>query len=205
MTTATHTGAVTKAAPEDAAALARTLARALADDPVTTWFLPREADRPQRLLRGFEQVFLRRIALPRDATFSVEAHAGVAMWLPPGQAQLGALEQLRLLPAMARAWGRHLPRALRGMSAMDAGHPHEPHWYLWLLGVDPQRQGEGLGSRLLAEVLERCDRDGVPAYLEATTPRNRELYLSHGFEDAGDLRLPDDGPRLWPMWREPGA
>ena len=204
MTIATQPS-VTRAAMEDAPALARTLARAFANDPVSAWFFPREADRPQRLLRAYERVFLRRIALPRDATFTVAGHAGVAMWLPPGQAQLGALEQLRMLPAMAGAMGRDLPRALRGMSAMDAGHPHEPHWYLWLLGVDPQRQGEGLGGRLLAEVLERCDRDRLPAYLEATTPRNRELYLRHGFEDRGELRLPDDGPRLWPMWREAGA
>jgi ribosomal protein S18 acetylase RimI-like enzyme len=203
MTTATQL-TVDRAAPQDAPALARTLARAFADDPVTLWFLPREADRAERLQRSYERVFLRGIALPREATFSVDGHAGVAMWLPPGQARLGALEQLRLLPAMARALGSDLPRALRGMGAMEAAHPHQPHWYLWLLGVDPQRQGEGLGSRLLADALERCDRDRVPAYLEATTPRNRELYLRHGFEDCGELRLPDDGPRLWPMWREAG-
>jgi GNAT superfamily N-acetyltransferase len=192
-----------KAAPGDARALARTLARAFADDPVSAWFFPRDAGREERLARAYERVFLRRIALPREATFSVAGHAGVAMWLPPGQAHLGAVEQLRLLPALAAACGRDLPRALRGMGAMEAIHPHEPHWYLWLLGVDPERQGEGLGSALLAEVLHRCDRDRLPAYLEATTPRSHALYLRHGFEDAGELRLPDGGPRLWPMWREP--
>ena len=204
MTTATQP-AVTRAATEDAPALARTLARAFAADPVSVWFYAREADRLARLQRGYERLFLRRIALPRDATFTVAGHAGVAMWLPPGQAHLGALEQLRLLPAMVAEFGRDLPRAMRRMGAMDAVHPHEPHWYLWLLGVDPQHQGEGLGSLLLAEVLDRCDRDRVPAYLQATTPRSRELYLRHGFEDSGELCMPDDGPRLWPMWREPGA
>jgi ribosomal protein S18 acetylase RimI-like enzyme len=207
MTTATQP-AVSRAAIEEAPALARTLARAFADDPVSVWFYPRDADRLARLQRAYERLFLRRIALPREATFTVAGHAGhagVAMWMPPGHAHLGALEQLRLLPAMVAAFGRDLPRAMRGMGAMDAVHPHEPHWYLWLLGVDPQRQGEGLGSRLLAEALERCDRDRVPAYLQATTPRSRALYLRHGFEDHGELRLPDDGPQLWPMWREPGA
>jgi GNAT superfamily N-acetyltransferase len=183
--------------------LARTLARAFADDPVSAWFFPRDGGREERLARAYERVFLRRIALPREATFAVAGHAGVAMWLPPARAHLGAAEQLRLLPALAAACGRDVSRALRGMSAMDAVHPHEPHWYLWLLGVVPERQREGLGSALLAEVLDRCDRDRVPAYLEATTSRNRALYLRHGFEDAGELRLPGDGPRLWPMWREP--
>jgi ribosomal protein S18 acetylase RimI-like enzyme len=204
MTTATQP-AVSRAALEEAPALARTLARAFADDPVSVWFYARETDRLARLQHAYEHLFLRRIALPREATFTVAGHAGVAMWMPPGHAHLGALEQLRLLPAMVAGFGRDLPRAMRGMGAMDAVHPHEPHWYLWLLGVHPQRQGEGLGSQLLAEVLERCDRDRVPAYLQATTPRSRELYLRHGFEDRGELRLPDDGPRLWPMWREPGA
>jgi ribosomal protein S18 acetylase RimI-like enzyme len=193
--------AVRRAEPHDVPALARTLARAFADDPVATWFFPR-TDRERRLRRVYERVFLRRIAMRHEATFSVDGHAGVAVWLPPGEAQLSVLEQLRLAPAMLALSGRDSLRGLRGMAAVDAVHPHEPHWYLWFLGVDPGRQGEGLGSRMLATMLERCDAERVPAYLEASTQRNRALYLRHGFEDAGELRLPD-GPPLYPMWREP--
>jgi ribosomal protein S18 acetylase RimI-like enzyme len=194
---------VRRATTADAPALARTLAKAFADDPVSAWFYPRAANREQRLRVAYERLFLRRIALPHDASFSVDDHAGVAVWLPPGKAHLGLLDQLRLIPAMVATAGRDLRRSLRGMAAFDAVHPHEPHWYLWLMGVDPERQGEGLGSRLLAEVLDRCDTERMPAYLEASTERNRALYLRHGFEDAGDLHLPDGGPRLWRMWREP--
>jgi ribosomal protein S18 acetylase RimI-like enzyme len=198
----TPTG-VRRASMQDAPVLARTLARAFADDPVSAWFYPRAEDRERRLRKAYERLFLRRIALPHDATFSVDGHAAVAMWLPPGKAHLGVVDQLSLLPAMVATEGRDLPRTLRGMAAFDAVHPHEPHWYLWLMGVGPERQGEGLGSRLLAEGLDRCDAERMPAYLEASTERNRALYLRHGFEDRGELRLPDDGPRLWPMWREP--
>jgi hypothetical protein len=52
-------------------------------------------------------------------------------------------------------------------------------------------------------VLDRADRDGVPAYHEATTPRNRALYERHGYVNQGAFTLPDGGPTLWRMWRDP--
>ncbi len=51
-------------------------------------------------------------------------------------------------------------------------------------------------------VLETCDERGLPAYLEATSERNKQLYQRHGFEVVGEITL-RDGPSLWPMWREP--
>jgi GNAT superfamily N-acetyltransferase len=62
-----------------------------------------------------------------------------------------------------------------------------------------------VGSALLRAVLERCDRDGTPAYLEASCERNRQLYLRHGFTDLEPLPLPDGGPVMYPMWREPAG
>jgi ribosomal protein S18 acetylase RimI-like enzyme len=79
-------------------------------------------------------------------------------------------------------------------------HPETPCWYLPFIGIDPQHQGRGLGSRLLAEGLARCDRDRLPAYLEASSARNRALYERHGFVGTGELRA-GDSPPLWPMLR----
>jgi ribosomal protein S18 acetylase RimI-like enzyme len=77
------------------------------------------------------------------------------------------------------------------------------HAYLWMIGVAPGRQGEGLGTALIESVLDRCDREELPAYLEASSARSRGLYERLGFEFTGRaLDLPD-GPRMWPMWREP--
>jgi GNAT superfamily N-acetyltransferase len=81
-------------------------------------------------------------------------------------------------------------------------HPAEPHAYLFLIGTRPDRQGAGLGSALLRHVLERCDREGTPAYLEATTAGSRRLYLRHGLAEVGVIQLPD-GPPMWRMWRDP--
>jgi GNAT superfamily N-acetyltransferase len=71
------------------------------------------------------------------------------------------------------------------------------------MGVTPARQGRGFGTALLRPVLERCHADRAPAYLEASTSRNRALYERNGFEVVEECRYADDGPILWRMWRAP--
>src|SRR5439155_27204580 len=87
---------------------------------------------------------------------------------------------------------------------IEANHPHgEVHHHLVFLAVRPDRQGAGLGSALMARHHRRLDEARIGAYLEASSPRSRELYLRHGYRDRGKLfRLPD-GPPFWPMWRGP--
>ena len=84
------------------------------------------------------------------------------------------------------------------LDKMGEYHPTEPHWYLPLIGVDVSKRGRGYGSTLLRHALERCDRDGLPAYLEATSPRSKPLYERHGFEELGMIQE-GSSPPLWPM------
>jgi predicted N-acetyltransferase YhbS len=87
---------------------------------------------------------------------------------------------------------------------MDAKHPKgPPHWYLAVMGVAPEWQGRGLGSQLMHPGFDEIDGAGVPAYLEASTPRSRALYERHGFRVTGEMNLPAGGPPIWLMWREP--
>ena len=85
---------------------------------------------------------------------------------------------------------------------MRASHYREPHWYLSTLGTDPEAQGRGLGSAMLAPVLGLCDEDGWPAYLESSKESNIPFYERHGFRVTGEIQVPD-GPKLWPMLRPP--
>jgi len=52
-------------------------------------------------------------------------------------------------------------------------------------------------------ILERCDAEGLPAYLEATKEKNVGFYRQHGFEVTDRLELPNGGPMMILMWREP--
>jgi GNAT superfamily N-acetyltransferase len=167
---------VRRAAPGELPALARALTSAFADDPVTAWILPDEADRVERLGRFFGEIFLPRMALGRDELYTDDEVRGVASWTPPGQGETGLIDMLGLLPRMAALWGRWLPRALKTLSYMESQFPEQPHWHLPFLGVIPESQGKGIGSALMRPILDRCDREGMPAYLEASTPRSRALY-----------------------------
>lgn len=86
---------------------------------------------------------------------------------------------------------------------MERKHPHEPHWYLPAIGITPAWQGRGYGAALLRPMLERCDAERLPAYLEASTPRNVALYERNGFTVVEEGHYARDAPPLWRMWREP--
>jgi ribosomal protein S18 acetylase RimI-like enzyme len=187
---------------DDAQAVARTLAQAFWDDPHFRWIVRDDGRRLSRLERGFA-TFTRRVWLPHGACYTHERLSGAAMWLPPGEWHLSVFAQLALLPAVVRAMGGDSPRLMRALTFIERKHPHKPHWYLPVIGVAPAWQGRGYGASLLRPVLDRCDADRVPAYLEASSPRNRALYERHGFESIEECTYAGDAPPLWRMWREP--
>jgi len=196
------TGHVRRGRAEETARLARVLARAFEHDPVSAFILP---DRSRRR-RGIEAMY--RLALVPEALrdnqcYTTADQACVALWAPAGKPRPGLGENLRLAPTMLRVLGRDTPRALRVLRCMESQIPTEPHAHLLFLGTDPDRQGQGLGSLLLRHTLSQLDRARAPAYLEASTPRSRALYLRHGFDVMDEVRLPGGGPPLWRMWRDP--
>ncbi len=193
---------IRKAGAEEVEGISRALASAFQDDPVMSWLIRDTARRPQ-ILEGNFRLLLSRIWLRHEETYTTAATAGASIWDPPGTWRVGIAEQLALLPQAVRIWGRLTPRALRTLTAIERGHPKEDHYYLAVLGVEPERQGRGMGSALMSPILGRCDSEGVPAYLEASSPRNRSLYERHGFKVTEEFRVGADAPPIWGMWREP--
>ena len=196
---------VRKATLADAPRLAQVLASAFQDDPVIAWIFP-DQRRRRRVLPAFMEFRLRKLAFPHDEVWMTADGAAAAVWLPPpGRWKLSRPQRLWLLPALVRFLGRRTASVLGGLERMEARHPHDPsHWYLFILGTEPEAQGQGLGSALLAQVLARVDADGMPAYLESSNERNLAWYGRHGFAITSEVAIPG-GPRIWPMWREPRA
>ena len=81
--------------------------------------------------------------------------------------------------------------------------PRAPMWFLAILGVDPDRQRQGLGRAVLTESLAAVDREHSAAFLETQDAANVTFYESLGFTVAAELQLPHDGPMYYAMHRRP--
>jgi len=195
---------VRKATAAETEAVARTLALAFHQDPVFSWLIPDPERRAKLLEPGF-RLLLDRLWLEDEEVYTSASADGAGVWEPPGTWKVGFGTQMRLLPGFARIWGRSTPRALAALTKLEKGHPEEPHYYLAMLGVAPASQGRGMGSMLMHPVLSRCDEQGIPAYLEASSERNCGLYERHGFEITAEETIGHGAPPVWRMWREPAS
>jgi GNAT superfamily N-acetyltransferase len=195
---------VRRATSADVPALAAMLARAFLDDPVASW-----AWRPDRLRLGalerFHGVRLRQL-LAGEEVWTTDELTSAALWAPPGRWHSTLRETAELVPSFMhpRLLAR-MPMIALGWEKLERAHPRRPpHVYLALLGTDPEAQGRGLGSAVLAPVLQQCDSDGVGAYLESSKERNIDFYARHGFRVLDEIHLLR-GPTMWKMWRDPAG
>lgn len=185
---------------------AEALARAFDDSPIVRYLIPK--DRPRTV--GMRATFISSLL---DAYKHGEAWVateddeivGAAVWLPPGgfpPTTGRQVRQLMHLLAVAPVAPRALPRSLRYLRRVEAVHPHAEHWYLSVLGVDPEHQGRGWGGRLLEAVLPKVDEVGQPVYLETDKERNLAYYRRFGFELTEELFPVEGAPPTWTMWRD---
>ena len=175
------------------------LTLAFSSDPVMRWGWPD----PERYLTYWPQ-FADAFgggAFDHGTAHGLEDCVAVALWLPPGVGPDGET----VMGLMRESMDDRTFEDINGVfEQMDELHPTDDHWYLPLTGVDPVAQGRGLGTALLRHALKTCDSDGLPAYLEATSPRSRNLYARHGFNVVGVIQA-GTSPPLWAMLREPAS
>jgi ribosomal protein S18 acetylase RimI-like enzyme len=188
------------ATAEDIGQLKTVLAEAFLDDPVFGWLMPKDGKRLAQLRRYFG-LDLGHYALPHGRVWTTNDLTGAALTLPPGRWRVPPRTTL----LHGSAFGIHLLRAARMGATVEWRHAHEirgPHYYVRDIGVHPDTQGRGLGSALLRPTLDRCDREGMRAYIEASSERSAALYERLGFKHVKELRV-GGSPPLWLMIRPP--
>lgn len=194
---------VRPAASADIESLAGVLSRAFAGDPLFTWYGRHGEGRLARLRECFA-LLLRTESAGLAQTYTTHDLAGVAVWQPPGFDLGWRVRDLGHMRAWASFTGwRRLPRAWRVADVLARHHPDGPHYHLALLGVEPDRQGAGLGTALLEPMLDVCDRARAAATLTTANESTLPFYERRGFDVRAELRLPCGAPRAWLMAREP--
>jgi ribosomal protein S18 acetylase RimI-like enzyme len=185
------------AGPGDAPQAISTIVAAFITDPFARFVWPSA----HAYLRSCPD-FVREFAggsFEHDSAYVSADFCGAALWLPPDVHPNGdALEKI----VRDTTPPGHLNDALVVLEQMDQSHPHEPHWYLPVIGVEPNARGRGVGGMLMGRAVARCDEEGLPAYLESTNPQNISLYERHGFEIIREIRV-GAFPVVTPMLRRP--
>lgn len=170
---------------------------AFVTDPLARWAVPNASD-----YLKYGPAFMDAFGcngLPHGTAYVVGQFAGAALWLPPGVEPDGE----RMSAIAEKCVPADVQPEFAGVFEQMAGyHPHEPHWYLPIIGVDPALQGRGFGAALMRHAAQRFDRDGAIAYLESSNARNIPLYQRHGFEILGTVRV-GSSPEIVPMLRMP--
>ena len=181
------------------------LGRAFFDDPLTEYIFP-DPDKRSRRNEWFLRTGAKYGQLYGEVHTTPESVDGVACWLPPGEADLTPFRVIRagMLMAPFKVGLGALKRFLDISDYIEKLHQRdmpEDHWYLMILGVDTEKQGQGVGSSLVAPLLARADAEGLPCYLETMKERNVAFYEKHGFQVVVEDDLPKGGPHFWTMKR----
>ena len=186
---------VRKATPKDLDTVLDILADAFAEDPIMEWVTPKQSYRRY----AFELTV--PACLPHGLTYVAEDGSGAASWLPPGQPLDSPVSPDAIWKGLTEYGPGSVVRALATLIQSQKRHPAEPYYYLFTIGTRRSAQGRGVGGALMRAVLDRCDAEHAPAYLESSNIANLPFYRRHGFEVVDELKLVMGGPTMWLMSR----
>jgi GNAT superfamily N-acetyltransferase len=189
--------------PEDLPSASALLARSYRDNPLTIAMVGAD---PDLRLRLNELIFGTRIAAqdPPALVARIDGSiVGVCGLDPPGGSQMSADDQRALAAELSSAGGGIAGRTAEMLAEWKRHEPKEPHWHIGPIGVEPELQGGGVGSAMVARLCAMMDKLGAIAYLETDLEANAQLYERFSFTTV-DV-APVIGVQMWFMIRYPAA
>jgi GNAT superfamily N-acetyltransferase len=191
-----HEAKIRVAQSNEIGKVAAMMTLAFSGDPFMRWMYP-EADAFLAHFPKFVEAFA-GAAFRQKTAFVDESFGGACMWLPPGtEVDIEALGQhvvQTILPERLAEIGETFKQ-------MEEHHVDEEAWYLPMIGVDANFQGQGIGARLMDSLLTKTDAMGIPTYLESSNPANIPFYKRLGYEAVGKIQFSSDSPIITPMHR----
>jgi len=185
---------------------AEMLTRAFFDDLFIIYWYPDSAERARRVPASFLSPlrYAQRYGLNQTTSPNLE---GAAVWFRPEYIDM-PFWRLLLSGALRHAFGMGSQASRRighfGQQMTEVHHQEAPfpHWFLQIIGVDPEHQGKGYGSRLLREMLARADQEKLPCFLTTNKEQNIGFYEHHGFKVTKEFVVPGTDFKNWALLRK---
>jgi ribosomal protein S18 acetylase RimI-like enzyme len=193
--------------PNDAGAAGRVFARSFFDYPMMIFYWP-DTERRKRYLEWYLGCAI-NYGLRYGQIFTTPAIEGISIWLPPGETHTTSWRYARagFLPTMLYMGLQHyFTQAIKNEELVMKTHREimpGPHWYLWAIAVDPEKQSQGVGSILIQPGLQAADAQQVPCYVETHAEENLPFYQNKAFELVRIEQVPGFDLRFWCFVREP--
>lgn len=188
-------------------AASKILAHAFNDDPIFRYFGREQEQARINTIKLLAKTALRYSQSYNHIYTTTNDLKGIAVWIPPGKFPLNDFRLLKLglyaLPFKLRL--SRLRQFLSMFLTMEEHHKHDipqPHWYLFMLGVSPAYQRQGIGSLLLQPIIKQADKEGLPCYLETSTEGGVRFYQRLGFEVVRTGGISEE-IKFWTMKRSP--
>ena len=183
------------------------LARTFKDDPINAYAFPDPAERIKKMPYAYQYLLYYYILYGRIFVTSPKLE-GVAAWIYSDNLGTSFWRMIisgAIWPAMKMGMeaGRKMQEFDKYIERKHRELVPDKHWYLLLLGVNPEHQGKGYASQLLNGMLSEIDKEGLPCYLETEGERNISIYQHFGFKVIDEFTVPNTKVIFIAMLREP--
>lgn len=179
------------------------LTRAFMDDPYYSYIMP-NAQKREAQMQWWMTVLLKYTLKYGDIIYT-DDHKGVAMWLGPEKPMVNdriilsmgliqypfriGLKNFRRLLDISEQWGKEHKKM------------KQRHYYLMVIGVEPEFQGKGIGSRLMQVGLQKADNDNLDSFLETVTEVDVRFYEKFNYKTTLNQGFAEDS-QFWLMKRD---
>ena len=189
---------LTRAGKRDSSRVTAITTDAFSDDPFNRWLFGNP-----KAMGGVFGALARHVYCDRGFAYTLGDEGAVMAMLPGGRMEPPVVAMPALYwSIIGHASPGAYRRVKRSVAAMEQAHPNFPHVYVFTIGVRRDKQGKGIGCKLMQPILDHCDANGLPIYLENSNPANGAFYEACGFARAGAIDVGEDAPQLTPMLRK---
>jgi ribosomal protein S18 acetylase RimI-like enzyme len=182
------------------------ITEAFFNDPLMLYLFPKKKERIDKLSSMME--LLVQIGVKYGLVHATSSNIeGIAIWFPPKNSKITSW--MGFLCGGFRYYFKIGRKAIKRQNKfyklIRLKHKKlipSPHWYLSIIGVKPEQQGNGFSRFLVDSMFRSIDKHRLPCFLDTNNEDNLPIYKRLGFNILQEFEIPDTNLVNWVMIRE---